>query len=253
MMKFFIPIDFYIRIRLQDAELNELYISITASPDPREGLHVQSRSYWAPANIGPYSQAVKFPDSSSSESLRGNVLIAGQIPLMPATMDLPDTSDPSRDKDFAGQAILALQHLSRIGKVMKVRRYSYAIALIACSGTELESLAAKADTVRRAWKLFHEPETSNEAEDDDEDFDIWHQKYGAGKTPWLSQGSGTIEDDNDTPLGVPPLVVISVDSLQRQSDVEWIGSGNSVLDNDDRRPPVHLQCLLDAFRYRILP
>ena len=25
----------------------------------REALHVQSISYWAPANIGPYSQAVK--------------------------------------------------------------------------------------------------------------------------------------------------------------------------------------------------
>lgn len=28
------------------------------SPSERRALHVQSLSYWAPANIGPYSQAV---------------------------------------------------------------------------------------------------------------------------------------------------------------------------------------------------
>ena len=31
----------------------------TSSVARREALHVQSTSYWAPANIGPYSQAVK--------------------------------------------------------------------------------------------------------------------------------------------------------------------------------------------------
>jgi len=28
------------------------------SPADRQALHVQSLSYWAPANIGPYSQAI---------------------------------------------------------------------------------------------------------------------------------------------------------------------------------------------------
>ncbi|KAF2169013.1 hypothetical protein M409DRAFT_52985 [Zasmidium cellare ATCC 36951] len=228
-----------------------LSISVTASPDPREGLHVQSRSYWAPANIGPYSQAVRFSDNCGSKSMGGAVLIAGQIPLIPATMDLPKHSHPSRTQSFARQAVLALQHLSRISRVMKVRRYSYAIALIACSGTELDGLAAKADTVRRAWNLFHKPPPSTQTEDDDEDFDIWHQKYGAEKTPWLAHSSGTIEDDDEAQIGVPPLVVISVDSLPRQSDVEWIGSCKTVI-NHDERPPLHLQCLLDAFRDRIL-
>jgi len=27
-------------------------------PQERQALHVQSQSYWAPANIGPYSQAI---------------------------------------------------------------------------------------------------------------------------------------------------------------------------------------------------
>ena len=33
-------------------------LSAIISARPRTGLHVQSRSFWAPANIGPYSQAI---------------------------------------------------------------------------------------------------------------------------------------------------------------------------------------------------
>ncbi|KAF8533916.1 hypothetical protein BDD12DRAFT_862889, partial [Trichophaea hybrida] len=63
----------------------------------RKGLHVQSRSYWAPANIGPYSQAVL--NSGWWE-------VAGQIPLVPASMQLVE--------GHREQAVLALQHLERI-------------------------------------------------------------------------------------------------------------------------------------------
>ncbi|PVH95018.1 adenine nucleotide alpha hydrolases-like protein, partial [Periconia macrospinosa] len=35
--------------------------SSSSSSVQREGLHVQSQSYWAPANIGPYSQAISVP------------------------------------------------------------------------------------------------------------------------------------------------------------------------------------------------
>ena len=45
-------------------------------------MHVQGVSHWAPANIGPYSQAVKV------DSL---LLLAGQIGLYPPTMILPKT------------------------------------------------------------------------------------------------------------------------------------------------------------------
>ncbi|KAM7376028.1 hypothetical protein PAMP_005778 [Pampus punctatissimus] len=45
----------------------------------REALHVQSLSHWAPANIGPYSQALRVDDS---------VFCAGQIALVPCTMQL---------------------------------------------------------------------------------------------------------------------------------------------------------------------
>lgn len=41
-----------------------------SSPSDREALHVQALSYWAPANIGPYSQAivVRFPFMSSEST-----------------------------------------------------------------------------------------------------------------------------------------------------------------------------------------
>ncbi|XP_073338815.1 diphthine--ammonia ligase [Pagrus major] len=45
----------------------------------REALHVQSLSHWAPANIGPYSQALRLDES---------VFCAGQIALVPCTMQL---------------------------------------------------------------------------------------------------------------------------------------------------------------------
>ncbi|KAL2099231.1 hypothetical protein ACEWY4_005711 [Coilia grayii] len=45
----------------------------------REAMHVQSLSHWAPANIGPYSQAVRVDEA---------VFCAGQIALVPCSMQL---------------------------------------------------------------------------------------------------------------------------------------------------------------------
>ena len=36
-----------------------LQLDCIASRQPRSTMHVQGLSHWAPANIGPYSQAVK--------------------------------------------------------------------------------------------------------------------------------------------------------------------------------------------------
>ncbi|KAI1504393.1 hypothetical protein F5X99DRAFT_423848 [Biscogniauxia marginata] len=106
----------------------------------RRGLHVQSRSYWAPANIGPYSQAIAFPllphhrrhlvggsmESASSPPLA--VSIAGQIPLIPASMTLPSFSSPNADDDIRLQIGLALQHLWRVGAEVQVRWWTSAVA-----------------------------------------------------------------------------------------------------------------------------
>ncbi|KAJ9099957.1 hypothetical protein QFC21_003965 [Naganishia friedmannii] len=70
----------------------------------RSALHVQSISYWAPANIGPYSQAV----------MAGHRLtIAGQIGLIPPTLSLPSP------QSFTEEAVLSLQHVRRILAVLR--------------------------------------------------------------------------------------------------------------------------------------
>ncbi|KAL1640360.1 hypothetical protein SLS58_007033, partial [Diplodia intermedia] len=90
----------------------------------RRGLHVQSRSYWAPANIGPYSQAIAVPVGGAETGVE-IVHLAGQIPLVPASMEIVaaadapwfehDSDKTGRDSSpaFAVQAVLALQHLWR--------------------------------------------------------------------------------------------------------------------------------------------
>ncbi|ORX35894.1 hypothetical protein BD324DRAFT_682050 [Kockovaella imperatae] len=78
----------------------------------RQALHVQSLSYWAPANIGPYSQAVQ---------VNGRLHIAGQIPLLPASLTIPTTAPDASVSPYLHQSILALQHVRRIVQVLRSR------------------------------------------------------------------------------------------------------------------------------------
>lgn len=74
----------------------------------RQALHVQSLSYWAPANIGPYSQAIM---------VNSRLHVAGQIPLIPASLTLPPY--PATESPYPHQASLALQHVGRIIDVLR--------------------------------------------------------------------------------------------------------------------------------------
>ncbi len=49
-----------IRVRVDAMACNEL------QPGDRRALHVQSMSYWAPANIGPYSQCISVRQSGNT-------------------------------------------------------------------------------------------------------------------------------------------------------------------------------------------
>ncbi|KAF9076786.1 hypothetical protein BDP27DRAFT_1413934 [Rhodocollybia butyracea] len=65
----------------------------------RQALHVQSQSYWAPANIGPYSQAI----------LAGErLLISGQIGLIPSSITLPSP------RSLGIETALSMQHVTRV-------------------------------------------------------------------------------------------------------------------------------------------
>nr|CAH7744208.1 unnamed protein product [Callosobruchus chinensis] len=66
----------------------------------RNTIHVQSRSHWAPANIGPYSQSV---------SVRHTVLLAGQIGLVPGSMEMVKGG-------IKAECQLTLRHVTRLLK-----------------------------------------------------------------------------------------------------------------------------------------
>ena len=70
----------------------------------RKAMHVQSVSHWAPANIGPYSQAVELADQW--------IFISGQIGLVAGSMTLPEP--PS----FSAECALSLRHAQRILQAM---------------------------------------------------------------------------------------------------------------------------------------
>ncbi|XP_073495134.1 diphthine--ammonia ligase isoform X2 [Phyllobates terribilis] len=67
-------------------------------PPEKIAMHVQSISHWAPANIGPYSQAVR---------VGGAVFCAGQIALIPCTMQLIPGG-------IVAQSRLSLRHVDSV-------------------------------------------------------------------------------------------------------------------------------------------
>lgn len=71
-----------VRVCVQATDKNDLAMSVFAvgTGTPVKNIHVQSFSTWAPANIGPYSQA-------NLEEDRGVIFLAGQIGMDPAFMD----------------------------------------------------------------------------------------------------------------------------------------------------------------------
>ncbi|KAF5387982.1 hypothetical protein D9615_000523 [Tricholomella constricta] len=77
---------------------------VESSPTDRQALHVQSLSYWAPANIGPYSQAITAGE---------RIFISGQIGLIPSQLALPST------RSLSLETALASQHVSRVTDVLR--------------------------------------------------------------------------------------------------------------------------------------
>jgi diphthine-ammonia ligase len=206
-----------------------------SSPD-RKALHVQSRSYWAPANIGPYSQAIsiQLPLSSDEDSPVWAVSIAGQIPFIPHTMSLPahntSTEIPRGSvfnlRDFTFQTVLSMQHLWRIGQEMSVQWWTSAVAYLPSSSPE--AVAEKAAIASHAWALIHERDLKGEESEEEEVRDLWEEKHyagmevrGQGKMDTMLPDWEVVEFGGGKGKVAPPFWVVEVEELPRGSEIEW--------------------------------
>jgi diphthine-ammonia ligase len=218
----------------------------------RKGLHVQSRSYWAPANIGPYSQAIGIPiptlqtpssaeeeddDEDTSTSNQPYIIhVAGQIPLLPATMQ------PFTSADFKSQTLLALQHLWRIARATHIQWWTAGLAFLsACPAGET---AERVRIAQEAWLALHrlslfpdldEDECGEEGGDDEVEIDLWDVKNNRSGSGYARPFNdhihrSAIPDPAAIPgseenIHVPPCFVVQVDELPRSVDIEWHSTG----------------------------
>lgn len=214
----------------------------------REGLHVQSRSYWAPANIGPYSQAIRLsvgkPGTEAEErgQERGKielVYIAGQIPLVPSTMEILGEGKDARDANFAGdglelfcqQACLALQHLWRIGTSTGVGWWVGGIAFIVGK----RDVEEKARATWLLWKTVHGRDFGRTADDEEDTVDVWDRKYGGmgslapkERATRLPDFQNVSADPTGSLMGyVPSFFAVQVSELPKGCEVEWQALGVS--------------------------
>jgi diphthine-ammonia ligase len=217
----------------------------------RRGLHVQSRSYWAPANIGPYSQAKSL--SLSTEPVDSFALflvhVAGQIPLVPNTMALPTDQEkptievpmhsidtrayqkliPHEYSYFITQTALSLQHLWRIGSATDVISWTAAVAYL--SRDSPSKIAIKAKLAGTAWEHAHrgdysEDHDSAQSELIDGDRDLWEERYNRAYVhKEYKKNSAKILPDWSIVSGdiwfAPPFFAAEVEELPRGSDIEW--------------------------------
>lgn len=218
-----------------------IYVTVPEGPPgaaDRQGLHVQSRSYWAPANIGPYSQAITLPMGPTREPASAPRVahIAGQIPLVPSTMELP------ADGGLEMQLVLSLQHLWRIGAEMGVQWWTSAAVYFPRAGRSGYGLPArdKAMLAWRAWRAAHLWVPPGAADDSSSGPDLWDRRfnakylfYGGGEADKAKKASlpyyaGTTADGDgdgdDGPGGrrpVPFFFAAEVDELPRSAEAEW--------------------------------
>lgn len=199
----------------------------------RDGLHVQSRSYWAPANIGPYSQAISVPTNNGNGS--SIVYVAGQIPFVPASMEIlqletgksQTVSETENEMElFQKRACLALQHLWRIGKAMSVSWWTGGIAFI----TGEIDVRMKAIVAWEIWKGVHQKGLWEKDEVEEASLDVWDTKYGGLGS--LMKDEGEVQSLPDlarlsiSPSDKPPgFFAVQVDELPRDSNIEWQGLG----------------------------
>lgn len=217
----------------------------------KEGLHVQSRSYWAPANIGAYSQAIasglyQVNDKDGEHDDEGKedialVYVAGQIPLVPATMEILSEDEEGetgsmhigshRLDSFCRQACLALQHLWRIGKSMRVEFWTGVTAFMVAEENHAQE---KAHAAWVTWQLVHEQVIAEKEFLLEECVDIWDRKYGVAGSFAPEHEEACLPSFDKMKLYsgaalensfVVGFFAVQVDELPRGCAIEWQALG----------------------------
>ncbi len=220
----------------QDVLVSISFTLTKVDPAKISGLHVQSISYWAPANIGPYSQAISVPALPCEACEEVIVHLAGQIPLVPSSMGM-------LEGDFLNQAVLSLQHLWRVGQCVGIDWWTHGVAYLA--DADVQEIQRRAKVAWEVWRGANAP-ASNPAEDEDidctDDLDAWDLKHNHQlRQPWKpSRHSAdshlhTLPNQNVvtrrqssiqmTPTTIPPFLAAHVSSLPRSAPIEWHSLG----------------------------
>ncbi|EWC46321.1 hypothetical protein DRE_04492 [Drechslerella stenobrocha 248] len=177
-----------------------LSVLLSKSTDnmPRKALHVQSRSYWAPANIGPYSQAV---------TVNGIVNVSGMIGLVPETMKIWEA------EGVEGEAALALQSMVRVGREMKLHGKEGWLG-----GVGFVTQASFVEGMQAVWReWFH---------GDDNGIAGTEEEMEPEGPPSFFETTDTdiAAPTHEASLGaqkLPPLLIVQVAQLPAQSNVEF--------------------------------
>jgi hypothetical protein len=193
--------------------------------------------------------------------------MAGQIPLLPASMELFQAP-------FADQALLALQHLWRAGQERGVDIWTWGVALL----PRLAVVATKEQPhiAAEVWKQAHLTTVhgksvlgeSEDGEDEDESGpDAWDLKYGRMRTARVRPSVGlhrhvlpnsaVIVNERDRLL-IPSIIVAEVEELPRSASIEWHSHGVGGLQSRPRsKSGVYVEFsefpwgMVSVFSYRI--
>ena len=202
------------------------------------GLHVQSRSYWAPANIGPYSQAICEPldimDDKTNVHDAGApeiVHLAGQIPLIPPSMEMLQDS-------IQQQAVLSLQHLWRVGQERGVNLWPWGVSFLTSNENTWQSALVCLDV----WTKAHEYQgpIDDESGNDMEEEDIWHTRLNRLHLNDKARNSigrhlHPLPNKAVSAGIVPPFLAAEVVALPRHAPIEWWSMGvANIADNPSK-------------------
>ncbi|CUS24078.1 LAQU0S13e02784g1_1 [Lachancea quebecensis] len=104
------------------------------------GLHVQGRSYWAPCNIGPYSQAIWNANDANKISY-----ISGQIALIASSMQMSESLKEGVSKAVS-QSVLSLRHFDTLKQTIGSPRQISMVCYV--------SQCYMAPIVAKTWDLY---------------------------------------------------------------------------------------------------